>query len=135
MSHFTSSPQASVFNSRVWEIVRQIPPGFVTSYGQIAAMIPPPPGMDPKSYDAFAARWVGGAMAVCPEDVPWQRVINSQGKLSLRAGAERQRELLEDEGVTFNERGRVDLKNFGWQGPPAEWLRQHSLFPPPGFHS
>lgn len=133
MSHFTSSPNTNLFNSRVWEIVRQVPPGQVTSYGQIAAMIPPPPGMDPKSYDAFAARWVGGAMAVCPDDVPWQRVINSQGKLSLRPGAEKQRELLEEEGVIFNEKGRVDFKKFGWQGPPADWLKQHFLYPPPGF--
>ena len=133
MSHFTSSPNTRIFNEKVWEIVCQIPPGVVTSYGQIAAMIPPPGGMDPKSYDAFAARWVGGAMAVCPEDVPWQRVINSQGKLSLRAGAEMQRALLEEEGVEFNEKGRVDLKKFGWQGPPAVWLRQRGLYPPPGF--
>lgn len=98
-------------------------------------MIPPPSGMDPKSYDAFAARWVGGAMAVCPEDVPWQRIINSQGKLSLRVGAEKQRELLEEEGIVFNEKGRVDLKRFGWQGPPAAWLRQHFLYPPPAFQS
>jgi methylated-DNA-protein-cysteine methyltransferase-like protein len=133
MTRFTSSPNAQVFNARVWEIVRQIPPGQVTSYGQIAAMIPPPQGMDPKSYDAFASRWVGGAMAACPQDVPWQRVINSQGRLSLRAGAEKQRELLEAEGVKFDERGRVDLKRFGWQGPAIEWLRMRGLFPPPGF--
>jgi len=133
MTHFTSSPNTQAFNARVWEIVRQIPPGRVTSYGQIAAMIPPPQGMDPKSYDAFAARWVGGAMAVCPNDVPWQRVINSQGKLSLRAGAEQQRELLVDEGIVFNDRGRVDFKEFGWQGPTEDWLKIKGLYPPPGF--
>ena len=132
MTRFTSSPNTQAFNARVWEIVRQVPPGQVTSYGQ-AAMLPPPEGMDPKSYDAFAARWVGAAMAACPQDVPWQRVINSQGKLSLRSGADQQRELLEAEGVEFNERGRVNFKKFGWQGPPAGWLRQRSLFPPPGF--
>lgn len=135
MTRFTSSPNTQAFNARVWEIVRQVPPGQVTNYGQIAAMIPPPEGMDPKSYDAFAARWVGGAMAACPQDVPWQRVINSQGKLSLRSGADQQRELLEAEGVEFNERGRVDFKKFGWQGPPAGWLRQRGLFPPPGLGS
>jgi methylated-DNA-protein-cysteine methyltransferase-like protein len=133
MSHFTSSPNTRAFNARVWEIVCQVPPGRVTSYGQIASMIPPPEGMNPKSYDAFAARWVGAAMAACPQDVPWQRVINSQGKLSLRAGAGQQQQLLEAEGVEFNERGRVDLKKFGWQGPPVVWLRQHGLLAPPGF--
>jgi len=133
MPAFTSPPNRVLFNEQVWEIVRQIPPGQVTSYGQIAAMIPPPAGMDPKSYDAFAARWVGGAMAACPEDVPWQRVINSQGRPSQRPGAEHQRLLLEDEGILFNDNGKVDLKQFGWPGPPAEWLMQRALFPPPGF--
>lgn len=117
MTQFTSSPNKEAFNEKVWMIVRQIPPGSVTSYGQIAAMIPPPEGMNPKSYDAFAARWVGGAMAACPHDVPWQRVINSQGKLSVREGAGQQRMLLMEEGIFFNERGRVDFKKFGWQGP------------------
>jgi len=133
MNRFSSPPDTQSFNETVWGIVRQIPPGRVTSYGQIAAMIPLPENMDPKSYDAFAARWVGGAMAACPNDVPWQRVINSQGKLSLRAGAEQQRMLLLDEGVIFNDRGRVDFKKFGWQGPEDDWLRMNGLFPPPGF--
>jgi methylated-DNA-protein-cysteine methyltransferase-like protein len=133
MTPFTTSPNAQVFNSRVWEIVRQIPPGQVTTYGQIAGMIPPPQGMDPKSYHAFAARWVGGAMAACPENVPWQRVINSQGKPSLRPGAELQKALLEAEGVVFNESGRVDLKKYGWLGPSREWLILNGLYPPHGF--
>jgi methylated-DNA-protein-cysteine methyltransferase related protein len=87
----------------------------VASYGQIARMIPPPGNMPQRSYDAFGPRWVGGAMAACPEDVPWQRVLNSKGEISLRPGGEEQRRLLEEEGVVFNERGRVDLKRFGWQ--------------------
>jgi len=94
---------------------RQIPPGKVASYGQIALLIPPPMGVDFDSYKAFAPRWVGGAMAACPDDVPWQRVINSQGRISERPGAERQRMLLEEEGVQFNQGGRIDLKIFGWQ--------------------
>jgi methylated-DNA-protein-cysteine methyltransferase-like protein len=61
-------------------------------------------------------------MAACPADVPWQRVINSQGKVSLRqgGGGERQRELLESEGVAFNDKDRIDLKVFLWDGPPPE---------------
>ena len=54
-------------------------------------------------------------MAACLDDVPWQRVINSQGKISERAGAERQRLLLEEEGVVFV-KDKVDLKKYGWQG-------------------
>ena len=58
-------------------------------------------------------------MAACPEGVPWQRVINSQGKISLRRGTgpQIQRELLEAEGIEFDERERVDLKRYGWAGP------------------
>ncbi|NOY99790.1 MAG: MGMT family protein [Chloroflexi bacterium] len=117
MPRFTSPPKRTEFNLRVWELVRQIPPGKVSTYGRIAAMIPPPGGMDPKSHLAFGARWVGGAMAACPDDIPWWRVINAQGKISRRDGAERQRQLLEAEGIEFDSRGRVDLGRCGWQGP------------------
>ena len=119
---FTSPPDRQVYYALVWEIVRQIPSGKVSSYGQIAALIPPPKGMSAKDYSAWGARWVGGAMAACPEGVPWQRVINAQGKISLRRGdgGLLQRSLLEEEGVTFNEREQVNLSRFGWTGPPAE---------------
>jgi methylated-DNA-protein-cysteine methyltransferase related protein len=115
---YTSPPKREEFNLNVWALVRQIPPGKVSTYGQIAALLPTPAGMDPKSYKAFGARWVGGAMAACPHDVPWQRVINSQGKVSLRSagGGALQRELLESEGVVFDEHDRVDLKKYAWSG-------------------
>lgn len=113
--NFASPPDPKLFNRQVWEIVRKIPRGKVAAYGQIGLLIPPPAGMDPKNYLAFAARWVGGAMAACPEDVPWQRVINAQGKISPRPGAEKQRQLLEAEGVVFDEKGKTDLKIFGWE--------------------
>ena len=130
---FSSPPDPRAFNELVWEIVRQIPTGRVSTYGQIAAMIPTPAGLTLRDYEAMSPRWVGGAMAGCPADVPWQRVINSQGKISLRKGGgqEVQRELLEGEGVVFDERGRVDLAVYGWQGPPADWLRGHGLLQPP----
>ncbi len=115
---FTSPPDPTDFEMQVWEMVRQVPPGKVTTYGQIAALLSPPAGVDMARYRAFAARWVGGAMARCPDSVPWQRVVNAQGQISPRPGAEMQRQLLEDEGVIFNERGRIDLKRFGWEGPP-----------------
>jgi len=57
-------------------------------------------------------------MAACPENVPWHRVINSQGKISIRGGGENiQRKLLEAEGVEFDSRDRVNLKIFSWSGP------------------
>ncbi|MCJ7723134.1 MAG: MGMT family protein [Anaerolineales bacterium] len=133
MPRFTSPHDPTAFKLLVWEIVRQVPPGRVTTYGRIAAMIQPPAGMNAKSYLAFGSRWVGGAMAACPDDVPWQRVINAQGMISSRPGAGKQREFLEDEGVEFNDRGRIDFKEYDWAGPPAEWLKSHGLLPPPAF--
>jgi methylated-DNA-protein-cysteine methyltransferase related protein len=126
---FTSPPNPAAFKAKVWEIARQIPLGKVSTYGQIGSYIPTPEGMNRHDYDSFAPRWVGGAMAGCPSDVPWQRVINAQGKISLRKGKgyETQRGLLEAEGIRFDERERVDLSRFGWEGPSKEWLKDHGL--------
>jgi methylated-DNA-protein-cysteine methyltransferase-like protein len=112
---YTSPPKQSEFYERVWQLVRQVPKGKVATYGQIALMLLPPPGVEADSYRAFGPRWVGGAMAACPEDVPWQRVINSQGKISQRPGADKQRQLLEEEGILFI-KDAVDMKKFGWGG-------------------
>jgi methylated-DNA-protein-cysteine methyltransferase related protein len=117
MSSYTSPPDLHIFQARVWEMVRQIPRGKVATYGQIASLITLPPGMDPRAYLAFGPRWVGGAMAACPEDVPWQRVINARGMISPRPGAEDQRALLEQEGINFDEGGRVNLFRDRWSGP------------------
>lgn len=115
MPRFTSPKNQLDYNVQVWEIVKRIPTGMVCTYGRIAAIIPPPNEMDSKAYKAFGARWVGGAMAKCPEDVPWWRVINAQGKVSARPGAQRQRALLEAEGVVFDEKEKIDLKVFLWE--------------------
>ncbi len=123
---FTSPPNPQAYYEQVWTLVRQIPRGKVASYGQIALMLPIPNGVDLETYKAFGPRWVGGAMAACPDDVPWQRVINSQGKISERPGAERQRQLLEEEGIVFV-KDKVDFKKYGWRGPGDE-ARQESLF-------
>ncbi len=119
MNAYASPHDPMIYKNQVWEIVRQIPPGMVATYGQIARMIPPPGNMPLRSYNAFGPRWVGGAMAACPQDVPWQRVLNSKGEISLRPGADQQRRLLEEEGVVFDGRGRVDLARFGWQAGPT----------------
>ena len=112
---YTSPPKQQEYYLRVWQLVRQIPRGRVVTYGQIAFMLTPPEGVESNSYRTFAPRWVGGAMAACPNDVPWQRVINAQGKISHRSGSLKQRELLEAEEVEFV-KDRVDLKKFGWSG-------------------
>jgi methylated-DNA-protein-cysteine methyltransferase-like protein len=126
---FTSPPNQDAYYAQVWDMVRQIPYGTVTTYGQIAKMLPPPQGVEIEAYAAFGPRWVGGAMANCPNDVPWQRVINSQGKISQRPGAQRQKELLLEEGVEFDEKGRIDLNKYGWGGKsPGAEVRQERLF-------
>jgi len=112
---YTSPPNQQAYYEQVWNLVRQIPNGKVAAYGQIALMLPPPNGVEFEAYKAFGPRWVGGAMAACPDDVPWQRVINSQGKISERPGAERQRQMLEEEGVVFV-KDKVDMKKYGWKG-------------------
>ena len=129
MASFSSPPNQQSYYEEVWQIVRLIPRGKVATYGQIAKMIPPPNGVDIDAYKAFGPRWVGGAMANCPDDVPWQRVINSKGEISERPGAERQRLLLEDETVTFDAKNRIDLKIYGWNGKSdGDNVVQPSLF-------
>jgi len=113
-------PQARALFPQIYDIVRQVPRGKVTTYGDIAQLIGP--GAD--------ARVVGYAMANCPDDVPWQRVINSQGKISLKGdAAQKQRLRLEAEGIAFDARGKIDLKRFRWSGPGGEFApAQPSLF-------
>jgi methylated-DNA-protein-cysteine methyltransferase-like protein len=103
---------------RIYEVVKLVPSGQVTSYGNVATIVGQ--GCD--------ARLVGYAMAGVKDDaVPWQRVINAQGKISLRPGrgADIQRKRLEAEGIEFDSRGRIDLDRYGWRGPDAEWAAKH----------
>jgi methylated-DNA-protein-cysteine methyltransferase-like protein len=94
----------------VYELVSRIPHGRVSTYGRIAAMTPVPRG----------ARGVGWALASLSaeqaEVVPWWRVINAAGRISNEYNATLQRELLEAEGVVFDERDLVDLRRFLWDG-------------------
>ena len=79
------------------------------------------------------ARMVGYAMAACPDDVPWQRVINAQGKVSPRAdnyGTEVQRLRLLEEGVDFDADHKVDFAKVRWAGPDIAWLLEHGFTPP-----
>lgn len=128
-------PDPASFNTLVWEIVQQIPAGRVSTYGQIASMIPPPPDVEPQQYRRLGARWVGQAMNSTPpgQGIPWQRVIGGQGRISLPAGsaaADEQRQRLEAEGVEFGPGQKVDFAVCGWEGPPEEWLAARGLLPP-----
>jgi methylated-DNA-protein-cysteine methyltransferase-like protein len=130
-------PDPERFYPIVWNIVRQIPPGSVSTYGQIASMMPPPAGVDPSDFERLGPRWVGKAMnAVSSQDspdVPWQRVVNGQGVISLPEGSRaalEQRTRLEREGIAFDKNGRIDLKSVGWDGPSEDWLRDNHLYTP-----
>ena len=99
---------------RIYDIVRQVPEGKVTTYGQVARIT-----------GGCTARMVGYAMSALRSsradhaDVPWHRVINSQGKVSVHGagiGTDLQRQMLIDEGVAFNDSGRVDFSVVGWGG-------------------
>ena len=97
------------YRESVFEIVRLIPQGRVMTYGQIAGILG----------EGYTPRTVGYVMhAADSEGVPWQRVINAGGRISSRGGIGweegYQRHLLEEEGVVFNESGRIDLERFGW---------------------
>lgn len=130
-------PNQTEYYEIVWDIVRQVPRGQVVTFGQIAAMIPPPEGVDRELYKRIAPRWVGFAMNAVsfPDEptVPWQRVINSKGGISLEAGSRpaiQQRTRLEAEGVVFDGKDQVDFDRFGWDGPDDGWLRERGLLKP-----
>ena len=88
----------------------QIPSGRVATYGQIAKLA----GI-PKN-----SRQVGSVLRNMPagKSVPWFRVVNSKGEISSRGNPDSERDqrgVLEDEGIEFNDNGRIDLKRYQWQ--------------------
>src|SRR3954453_22049891 len=96
-----------VYRKPVYDLVRQIPKGKVMTYGQIAHVLG----------EGYTARTIGYVMHGSPDDVPWPRVINSQGKCStgrLTIPINLQQELLEAEGVVFNAAGKCDMSTFQW---------------------
>ena len=102
------------YRERVYELVNKIPVGSVMTYGQIAAILGA----------GYTPRTVGFVMhAADTENVPWQRVINSQGACStgrMTVPVNLQQQILEDEGVKFNEKGRCDLKIYQWSPEGVE---------------
>ena len=96
------------YRERVYEIVRQIPAGRVMTYGQIAEVLG----------EGYTPRTVGYVMhGADTGNVPWQRVINAQGACStgrMTMPVNLQQDMLESEGVVFNEKGKCDLKTYLW---------------------
>lgn len=92
--------------SRIYDVVRRVPPGKVATYGLVAALAGNP----------RLARVVGYALHVCPPEscVPCHRIVNRLGETA--PGFELQRPMLEGEGVVFTPEGTVNLKKYLWDG-------------------
>lgn len=99
-----------VFTENVIKIILGIPAGRVMTYGQVAKVAGKPRA-------ARQVSWVLHSMSQ-KHKLPWHRVINSKGEISLK-GSE-QRELLELEGVHFNESGKVNLDIYLWSPDEEE---------------
>ena len=96
------------YREKVYKIVGEIPVGRVMTYGQIADILG----------EGYTARTIGYVMhAADTANVPWQRVINSQGSCStgkMTLPVNLQQKILEDEGIVFNEKGKCDLGKYRW---------------------
>lgn len=107
----------NIFTEKVIEAISAIPTGRVASYGQIAAI----------AGNHKAARQVGRILhsMSAKYNLPWHRVVNAKGEL-VHIKADRQRALLEKEGVEIDARGRIDMGQFRWEGTAGEdmdWMR------------
>ena len=97
----------TAYREKLFTLVASIPKGKVMTYGSIAAVLG----------EGYTPRTVGYAMHNSPDGVPWQRVINSQGKCStgrLTIPLNLQQEMLEAEGIVFSKSGRCDLRMYQW---------------------
>jgi methylated-DNA-protein-cysteine methyltransferase-like protein len=97
----------TTYRQPVYDLVSQIPKGKVMTYGSIAIVLG----------DGYTPRTVGYVMHASPDGVPWQRVINSQGKCStgrLTMPVNLQQEMLEKEGVELSKAGKCDLNVYQW---------------------
>lgn len=94
----------------VYNIIKRVPSGRVATYGQIARLA----GL------GNGARQVGYALSALtdPHSVPWHRVVNARGEISIRSNpdyAYLQRNLLEEEGIVFDDKGRIPLSRYQWR--------------------
>ena len=109
MSENTEDTSEIVITSEVIRLIKSIPRGKVATYGQIACLT----GLYP------SVRRVVWILHSCSkkEGLPWHRVVNRQGAISLKPGAgyEKQKEMLKKEGVVFDEQDRIDLERYLWE--------------------
>jgi methylated-DNA-protein-cysteine methyltransferase-like protein len=106
------------YRQRVYKLVKKIPKGRVMTYGQIAEILG----------EGYTARTVGYVMhGADAERLPWQRVINAQGKCStgkITLPTNLQQAILESEGVKFDKNGRCDLNVALWSPRSAALYRR-----------
>ncbi|HID53174.1 MAG TPA: cysteine methyltransferase [Anaerolineae bacterium] len=110
---------SSNFYVQVYQVTQRIPVGKVTSYGRIAQMLGRPHAARAVGYALSALKDADSGAAYTSETVPWQRVVNSQGRISIvnrEHTAVDQAHLLREEGVAVDENGRIDLNLYLWGG-------------------
>ncbi|MBJ6723724.1 MGMT family protein [Geomesophilobacter sediminis] len=108
-------PESSKY-ARIYHVVSLIPPGRVATYGQVALLAGLP----------GRARLVGHVLSASTDrSLPWFRVVNASGGISIRSGAissdTEQRLRLEHEGVVFDAHGRLSLERYRWRPEPGEF--------------
>nr|WP_221269730.1 MGMT family protein [Deinococcus budaensis] len=120
------APSDATFHQRVLALVARIPPGRVMTYGQLA-LLSGRPGPGGARLAGFVLGSLAGKAQGGQTDLPWQRVINAQGKVSTHklGFGDVQERLLEAEGVTFDPAGRCDLARLQW------WPEEEDRAAPP----
>jgi methylated-DNA-protein-cysteine methyltransferase-like protein len=107
----------NLFSSRAKSIIASIPAGKVATYGQIAIL----------AGNRMAARQVAWILhsSSSKYNLPWHRVINRMGKISLPRGGgyEKQKSLLKKEGIRFDRKESIDLNSFGWSPGRELWIK------------
>jgi methylated-DNA-protein-cysteine methyltransferase related protein len=104
------------FYEQVYAVVRQIPHGQVTTYGRVAEMLGRPRAARAVGYALNALNKKRGSAYA---NIPWQRVINSQGRISItnrEHSAQQQANILRSEGVQVSPDLRINLNQFLWEG-------------------
>ena len=104
------------FNEQVYALVRHIPRGKALSYGRVAYLLGVPRG-------ARAVGWAMNALKHGDRGVPWHRVVNAQGRVSIKGSPEaaaEQRARLEAEGIAFDARGYLDMDRCLWKPSPHD---------------
>lgn len=121
----TSPNTLPSFNQLVYALVRAIPPGKVLSYGRVSDLLGVPQG-------ARAVGWALHNLGGSEPSVPWHRVVNVRGRVSIKGSPEaalEQRVRLESEGVVFDESDTIDMRRFLWTPalPEVEAIIRNTL--------